>query len=856
MDIIILSAVLFILVILVIYTISNISKNNSQLNERITLIQKQLRDNIGDVESINKHLSELNNFREEVLNKVENIENTIDEFIKPIEERKKEEIESPPKQIPDNIPANQTGSFDESKESEDVPSSSEQIAEGKTQTGAQQDDLSEEITAKEGEISSKPPEGNIDVEFPPEEIQDEPPLMHEEAGGRNESIDKSENETQNYTTDESPKVTKLNGNSDKDENRQKYSNEEPSAFPRIRGTRRGKRGPYKAIEERIKFPEVTLLKDGWEWNIYLEIPDNTDTLEVLQDGKNLFNPDDVQQSLPIGDINHSIEISINGKNKIINLCDNNQKYLIFKLRKNFSEPGRLVNSITIGYYAIVVPDIWKLEEESQNKLSLDSEDIILEGYKVYFVHLEGGIEKSLYFINESGEQEKILTSESNYKLEGEIIQDSSEGMGSLFIRDLPKLICVEIDDWENISTIIVGEEGGTKKRKWIEFKPKTNEAIQSLPSSILNWKSSWFFVRLYDDDMTLIDSMDFRFSEDLHGVRIGKYRDYPASNGYEDIELIFTHSPDCKITYEQINIVYQLKIIENQEETIITIPPGIEYDNINFKIKGNNRVTDYLYSNKRIWWTIIDDDDINENDIVWKDTAEILYKTDFSATTNKVLLLKNCIGDIYIGFKEEKPRIYKGLKEEPYTKIYLRDFSDSEELQILNNERSINLFLPSDEETIKIPLLIVKTKLSCLHCAYSTELIELANDHIKTHIDELFPHLPYEEIAKRYGDEFPNTIYKCGHCDNYVSVDDSLYPNDAICAHISEEHRQPGQGEPPMIFSVITDIEEIRSNVFNNLPHIYKCKLCPGYEWEGEDTAGERVDHLIKTHISDIFTSK
>jgi hypothetical protein len=779
----------------------------AKMDSRMILLQKHLRDNIVGVENINSYISEIRLFREETITRISHIESNIIKLLDSSESIINKEIEIMKRDIVSLH--NQIKVNTEKYES---------IEEYKLEFNKFKNDINVRIL----EVES-----NIKILLA--KIHRYEHKVKNEDGGGPEPPPNIQGEIEGGVPN----------------------------IPGRQGAPRGQRSsPTDTQKGHKKYPEIILTKNGWIWSIYLEIPDNSDNLEIKQGEKILTEFDNYHQNIPISNLNVKIEISINNNYKDIDLCTGNRNYLIFKMRNNWNQPGRLVNSITSGFYGIVVPNAWKMSKETSRYSTLDSEEIENEGYTVNFIYITREDEGEIIFLTEYETEVIIKSDRYGYQLTGNPLPDAAKNLGPLFVGKLPVLESKDDTGWDNISTIVVGEEGGGYKRKSMDFKPNKSSRMQALPHDILQWNCGWFFIRILDDNMTLVDSMDFRFLEDLSGVSIENSRDYPTSNGYEDIKIIFTHSPGSKIIYEKINIVDQLKIIENQEETIITIPPGIEYDNINFKIKGNYRVADYLYCNKRIWWALIDNDDINENDIVWKDATEVLYKSDISATTNSVLLLKNCTGDIYIGFQESKPRIYKGSKDRPYTKIYLRDFSDAEEFEILSNERSINLFLPSDEEIIKIPLLLVKTKLSCLHCPFSTELIEDANAHINTHIDKLFPHLSYEEIAKKRGGEFPDIIYKCGYCDDFfVGVDRAINPTGRMFKHISENHRSEDGVCHNILFSVISDAAIIRKNVYKNLPHIYKCAICD-YEWEGKDMGGERVEHLIRTHINDIFSSK
>ena len=118
---------------------------------------------------------------------------------------------------------------------------------------------------------------------------------------------------------------------------------------------------------------------------------------------------------------------------------------------------------------------------------------------------------------------------------------------------------------------------------------------------------------------------------------------------------------------------------------------------------------------------------------------------------------------------------------------------------------------------------------------------EIGEHVIGAHLSEVFQHLTYEQIQKRYAPELPQAIYRCSHCQAYVRSDSTLdNPITAIYHHILEKHRDQSH-----VFAVVKDINEIRSSVISSLPHVYRCELC---EAEIELKIADD-DEPLKTHV-------
>jgi len=68
--------------------------------------------------------------------------------------------------------------------------------------------------------------------------------------------------------------------------------------------------------------------------------------------------------------------------------------------------------------------------------------------------------------------------------------------------------------------IVIGEEGSGRNRWRTQFSPQESMIDQKMPDDLANRQGGWYFVRIYDKDDNLLESMDFRFSAGLKSIQI------------------------------------------------------------------------------------------------------------------------------------------------------------------------------------------------------------------------------------------------------------------------------------------------------------------------------------------------
>ena len=155
---------------------------------------------------------------------------------------------------------------------------------------------------------------------------------------------------------------------------------------------------------------------------------------------------------------------------------------------------------------------------------------------------------------------------------------------------------------------------------------------------------------------------------------------------------------------------------------------------------------------------------------------------------------------------------------------------------------------------------IKKKLIKQLKCKICLEVIGNKNmfiEHIQCNhtdktINNFFIPCSYNEIQDENSD-LPKKIYKCGHCNYYVKGYGYENPTSSIIYHIQNDCPKVDRssGYPKMSFSVIDNVDEIRENIFNNLPRLHRCNIC--------DVRINRINdsdlllHIIDKHIDYLF---
>ena len=120
-------------------------------------------------------------------------------------------------------------------------------------------------------------------------------------------------------------------------------------------------------------------------------------------------------------------------------------------------------------------------------------------------------------------------------------------MGPLFAGELPALQG-DAGAMKSVRTIVLGAEGSGPDRWRKQFVCNANGS-DSWPISedVRAQGSGWYFVRLYDVEDHLIDSLDFRYAAGLQKVEVATPD--PKQNHLDEapVRVTFTHNEDVSV---------------------------------------------------------------------------------------------------------------------------------------------------------------------------------------------------------------------------------------------------------------------------------------------------------------------
>lgn len=479
------------------------------------------------------------------------------------------------------------------------------------------------------------------------------------------------------------------------------------------GKPRGPTGPPKVQPPVTKTPppkpEIVCWNEGWNWVIGIEVPEELEIISVTQNGELLEHDDTDEARYRLKHVEGEVKVTWTEGEKDISLAGPGRNYLIFKMRENWKDPGRLIRYSTAGYYLVIVPQEWGRDEEVTGPASVAPESVQLAGYKAHFFYQEQKGNTVIGFISPDGERIQVESGGSRFQLVGKEIDDASGYVGPLFGEQPPLIQTLDEKRWGNVGVIVVGEEGSGRNRWRMQFDPQVGVNEQKLPEEIVNRRGGWYFVRIYDKNDDLLESMDFRFMIALKDICIKSSGCLPGPNGYDNVTVKFLHRADCKVELMDENMQSIKEIRRERDQTTATVPPTADHDKTQWILRDGDAEIKVTVLVERVWWAF---GVIGADPTDWVDKPIILSREDFAPTSNKALFVRlprpRFVRKIDVGFDRAKSRPYQvEVKEEGIT-IPLRDFGDSKEIEKRQEESMMIGVQPEGAEpdetvVVKIP---------------------------------------------------------------------------------------------------------------------------------------------------------
>lgn len=455
---------------------------------------------------------------------------------------------------------------------------------------------------------------------------------------------------------------------------------------------------------RAKFrflkPEIICWNEGWRWIVGIEVPEELETPSIAQNEEHLDQDTTDESRYRLRHAEGLVKVTWAGGQKDIPVVGAERNYLIFKMRKDWKGLGRLVRHPTTGYYLAIVPPGWERDEETSGPAPVVPESVQLDGYKAHFFYQEQDGNMAIGFITTNEQRIRVESGRPHFQLVGREIDDASEYMGPLFGEQPPRIQTLDKKGWNDVGVIVVGEEGSSRNRWRTQFIPQVDVKKHKLPEEIADRRGGWYFVRTYDNDDNLLESMDFRFMIALKDIRMESSDCLPCPNGYDNVTVEFLHQTNCKVELIDEDTEHALEIRRENGQTIVTVPPEPDCDKTHWILREGDAEIEITLLVERIWWAL---GVIRTAPVDWADKPITMSRGDFAATSKKALWVRlprlRFVRKIDVGFDRAKSSSYPVEVEKKEIAIPLREFCDAKEIE--NRQDKIEMKIWAQPEGAK-----------------------------------------------------------------------------------------------------------------------------------------------------------
>ncbi len=355
--------------------------------------------------------------------------------------------------------------------------------------------------------------------------------------------------------------------------------------PRDIGGRR-RRGPAKSgprpqpRPQPTPPPELICRKYGPQWEVVLSATDGCQVEKVWYNGE---SSDMTRGEYRPPSLAGSLSVAYDGRRVELPLYE--EKPLIFKLQTNWKDPGRLVDSITNGYYLVIAPADWK----RTGPCSVEPSGCVDHSFLAHYFHHDK--DESPNDIGGFQEYDLPLT-RPQIALEGETVFDDSEA-GILFGgSDPPQLRPNRDVVWAK-----VGEESSNGWRE--NFKP-TEQTL----AEVLDGREGRLFLRIYNKRM--LDSCQFRYLRGLKEIRMNDdtYTErtvlIPSSTGHRPATVRFIGTDGAVVDPILRTGTTHAAVASG----CLIVEPHPDGDVVRCTLSSESGSVDIVLHLPRIWWRL------------------------------------------------------------------------------------------------------------------------------------------------------------------------------------------------------------------------------------------------------------
>ena len=335
--------------------------------------------------------------------------------------------------------------------------------------------------------------------------------------------------------------------------------------------------------------------------------------------------------------------------------------LIFKLPRNWAGQGRRTSQITSGHFIVIAPVDWARTGDAP----VEAEGCIDQAFRAHYFHRDAASDDTVGGFQES--QGSLVS--TGIELEGRASHDDSDH-GPLFVGGPPVLKASPDFEWAR-----VGEE---LDQGWGEnFRP----CEQTLPE-VLDGREGRFFLRVYDRETDMLDSVAFRYVSDLSRIDINgtEYAQdtvlQPEETGYPRTEICLVGADGAART----PVLPPQAVQETATSGAIQVPPHPDADLVTCALGSGSSAVRVVLDLPRIWWRL---EDGRPDPGAWRDTPLVLTREEFRerARADATLsVLSRRHPSLRAGFDDRLEQRYRRKTEEDYIRIPLDHFADHSQI--------------------------------------------------------------------------------------------------------------------------------------------------------------------------------
>ncbi|MGR3914292.1 MAG: hypothetical protein OD918_07180 [Gammaproteobacteria bacterium] len=393
------------------------------------------------------------------------------------------------------------------------------------------------------------------------------------------------------------------------------------------------------------------------WQIFLVLPAVHNAV-VFQGEKKLTSNADGEY--PLSDFTTPVKVTAaeSGQVETIELFDGAHS-LIFKLRKDWKGDGRRSKMFPIGCYMAFAPRDWRRD----GHVPVAPSECTDNNFSAHYVFADGE--------EDAGGFNGHPFVYAHFSLDGTVVVDDADNSdyGNLFVGKHLELAGIDDDQWQGVSWVRVGEEGGGR---WGEnFKPTKN-----CLSKVLNGREGWFYLRVYDDAVDLLDSFAFRRLAGLEKISVDgdAYSPEniiaPTDNGHAEtaIQFVGVRAESASSHITMAHGTARIAAHPNADDT-------------QWKLIGRNGQAPARICLPRIWWCLCNNGEMGE----WCATALQMTRDEFRKERGSTMLVRlpATAGKIYAGFSRyDGARSYSAENNDgaKQAKFQLRNFCNHREI--------------------------------------------------------------------------------------------------------------------------------------------------------------------------------